>query len=82
MRLLHKPEGYNAVSPYLLVKDVRAMLEFLSHAFGATELRRQPDAEGALRKAVLAVENIYISHPCRPDLRSNSLISINDIFLA
>ncbi|MFL6633281.1 MAG: hypothetical protein ACJ8HJ_13315 [Massilia sp.] len=43
----YKPDGYNAVSPYLLVRDVRAMLDFLVHAFGATELRRQADAEAA-----------------------------------
>ena len=51
----YKPDGYNAVSPYLLVKDVRAVLDFLSHAFGAAELRRQVDADGAIRHAEVRI---------------------------
>jgi uncharacterized glyoxalase superfamily protein PhnB len=47
----YKPDGHNAVSPYVLVKDVRAVFDFLAHAFGAAELRRQVDADGAIRHA-------------------------------
>jgi PhnB protein len=62
----YKPDGYNAVSPYLLVKDVRAMLDFLSHAFGATELRRQADAEGAIRHAEVRIGDSVLMVGFRP----------------
>lgn len=38
----YKPAGYSDVSPYLMVKDARATLEFLAAAFDATELRVIP----------------------------------------
>jgi uncharacterized glyoxalase superfamily protein PhnB len=62
----YKPDGYNAVSPYLLVKDVRGMLDFLSHAFGATELRRQVDADGAIRHAEVRIDDSVLMMGCRP----------------
>jgi uncharacterized glyoxalase superfamily protein PhnB len=62
----YKPDGYNAVSPYLLVKDVRAMLDFLMHAFGATELRRQPDADGGIRHAEVRIGDSVVMMGCRP----------------
>ncbi len=62
----YKPDGYNAVSPYLLVKDVRAMLDFLVHAFGATELRRQPDADGGIRHAEVRIGDSVVMMGYRP----------------
>jgi uncharacterized glyoxalase superfamily protein PhnB len=62
----YKPDGYNAVSPYLLVKDVRAMLDFLVHAFGATELRRQADAGGGIRHAEVRIGDSVIMMGSRP----------------
>ena len=63
----YKPDGYNAVSPYLLVKDVRALIDFLSHAFGATELRRQLDADGAIRHAEVRIDDSVLMMGFRPD---------------
>ena len=34
------PEGYHTVTPYLLVKDANAAIEFYRQAFGAEELMR------------------------------------------
>jgi uncharacterized glyoxalase superfamily protein PhnB len=62
----YKPDGYTAVSPYLLVEDVRTMLDFLSHAFGATELRRQVDAEGAIRHAEVRIGDSILMVGFRP----------------
>jgi len=62
----YKPDGYNAVSPYLLVKDVRAMLDFLAHAFGASELRRQADAEGTIRHAEMRIGDSVLMVGFRP----------------
>lgn len=37
------PEGYEAVSPYLVVKDAARAIDFYKQAFGATELLRYDD---------------------------------------
>ncbi len=37
--MAYKPDGYNDVSPYLLVRDVPKALEFLKVAFDAEQLR-------------------------------------------
>ncbi|THH35703.1 VOC family protein [Aliishimia ponticola] len=37
--MAYKPEGYTDISPYLLVADIAATLDFLEAAFGATRLR-------------------------------------------
>src|SRR5258708_5181494 len=34
------PEGYHTVTPYLIVKDAAAAIEFYKKAFGASELMR------------------------------------------
>jgi uncharacterized glyoxalase superfamily protein PhnB len=72
----YKPDGYNAVSPYLLVKDVRAMIEFLSHAFGATELRRQLDADGAIRHAEVRIDDSVLMMGFRPDAELSASVHV------
>lgn len=42
-----KPAGYSSVSPYLLVRDAEATLQFLETVFGATRLRVHPRPNGA-----------------------------------
>jgi PhnB protein len=37
------PDGYEAVTPYLIVKDAARAIEFYTQAFGATELMRYDD---------------------------------------
>lgn len=36
------PEGYHSVTPYLIVDDAAAALDFYKQAFGATEVMRMP----------------------------------------
>jgi uncharacterized glyoxalase superfamily protein PhnB len=66
MNARYKPDGYNAVSPFLLVKDVPAMLGFLAHAFGAVELRRQADADGVIRHAEVRIDDSVLMVGFRP----------------
>lgn len=40
------PEGYHTVTPYLIVNDAAAALEFYHKAFNAVELMRLPDQSG------------------------------------
>jgi uncharacterized glyoxalase superfamily protein PhnB len=50
-----KPEGYNLVSPYLVVSDAKATLEFLRACFGAEPLRMMPRDDGSLMHAEVRV---------------------------
>ena len=49
--MAYKPAGYPDLSPYLLVTDIEGELGFLAAAFGATPLRRMPDAQGRITHA-------------------------------
>lgn len=50
-----KPEGYNCVSPYLVVRDAKATLEFVRAVFGAVPLRMMPRDDGSLMHAEVRV---------------------------
>ena len=43
------PAGYHTATPYLIAKDAAAAIEFYKKAFGATELERIADENGAIR---------------------------------
>jgi PhnB protein len=45
------PTGYQSVSPYLIVADVPALLDFLASAFGGEELSRNPRPDGTIAHA-------------------------------
>ncbi len=51
------PEGYGAVTPYLVVKDAAGAIEFYKKAFGATELMRMPAPGGKIGHAEIRVGN-------------------------
>lgn len=56
----HKPESYSAVSPYLVVGDAAATIDFLREVFGAVELRRFPDDAGRLMHAEVRIDDTVI----------------------
>src|SRR6187551_2862415 len=45
------PEGYHTVTPYLMVKDAPAFIDFLNHAFDAKEIFRSTTPDGSLMHA-------------------------------
>lgn len=49
------PSGYHTVTPYLVVRDASAVIDFARHAFGATERSRHTDASGRIMHAEIAV---------------------------
>lgn len=55
-----KPQGYNSVSPYLIVSDARATLEFLRAVFGADPLRLLARDDGTLRHAEARVGDTVV----------------------
>jgi PhnB protein len=49
------PEGYHAITPYLIVKGGAKALEFYARAFGAVERERMQEPGGKVRHAEIAI---------------------------
>jgi PhnB protein len=49
------PEGYHSVTPYLIIKNAAAAIEFYKAAFGATELFRMPQPDGRIGHAEIKI---------------------------
>ncbi len=60
MESLHRPKGYNSVSPYLVVNGADATIKFLVEVFGAVELRRIPDDVGKLTHAEVRIDDTVV----------------------
>ena len=54
------PEGYHTVTPYLVVNDAAAAIDFYKRAFGATEVMRMPRPDGKIGHAELKVGDSMI----------------------
>lgn len=79
----YKPEDYSTVSPYLIVNGADETIQFLATVFGATELRRFPDANGKLRHAEVRIDDSIImladSAEGWPPLPANVHIYVQDV---
>jgi uncharacterized glyoxalase superfamily protein PhnB len=51
------PDGYHTVTPYLVVADAEAQIDFLKKAFGAEETFRHKDDKGKVSHAEVRVGN-------------------------
>jgi PhnB protein len=65
------PEGYGAVTPYLIVKDANALLTFVQEAFGARvkEAHRMPDGTVMHADVVIGDSHVMMGQaggPWRP----------------
>src|SRR5688572_31218229 len=49
------PEGYHALTPYLVCKDAAKAIEFYSRAFGAQETVRMPGPNGRIMHAEVKI---------------------------
>lgn len=49
------PDGYTAITPYLIVDNAAAYLQFLASAFGAVERVRMPMPEGGIGHAEVEI---------------------------
>lgn len=54
------PEGYTAVTPYLVVRDAAKALDFYQKAFGASELFRMPGPGGKVMHAEMQIGNARV----------------------
>ena len=51
------PDGYHTATPYLIVQNATAAIEFYKRALGATELMRLTDPEGKVAHAEIKIGN-------------------------
>ena len=49
------PEGYHSVTPYLVVREVPKLIDFLKQAFDAQEIMRMPTPDGTIMHAEVRV---------------------------
>jgi PhnB protein len=54
------PEGYHAITPYLVVQNGVALVEFLQKAFGATVTHRMDHPDGSLWHADLQIGDSHV----------------------
>lgn len=60
MSTSYKPNRYNSVSPYLIVKGASDSIAFLKRAFGAVELRRFTDSAGRIMHAEVRIDDTVV----------------------
>jgi PhnB protein len=54
-KVAYRPEGYPSLTPYLIVKDGAAAIEFYEAVFGATVGERMTSPEGRVRHAEMKI---------------------------
>ena len=76
------PEGFHAVTPYLIIKDAANAIEFYKNVFGATELMRMAGPDGAVVHAEIKIGDSAIMLAEEPagdtSLRGKSPYSLGD----
>jgi len=55
-----KPDGYNSVSPYLIVDGASRTIDFLQRAFGAAEIRRFGGPAGTIMHAEVRIDDTVV----------------------
>jgi uncharacterized glyoxalase superfamily protein PhnB len=55
-----KPEGYTSVSPYLIVEDAAATIDFMTRVLNGEELRRMPAESGAIMHAEVRIDDTVV----------------------
>jgi PhnB protein len=54
------PDGYNTVTPYLIINDAARAIEFYKQAFGATETFRMAAPNGRIAHAEIKIGDSHI----------------------
>lgn len=64
----YKPVDYNSVSPYLIVHDVPAVIDFLERTLDASPLRRHLHADGSIMHAEVRIgDSVIMLGGAQPD---------------
>jgi PhnB protein len=76
------PDGYHTVTPFLQVKGVAQMIDFLKNAFGAQEVMRMPGPGGVVMHAEVTIGNsrLMLGEPMQATPASSSFfyLYVND----
>lgn len=56
----HVPKGYQAVTPYLIIKGAAQAIDYYKNVFGATELFRMDGPDGKVGHAELQIGDSHI----------------------
>jgi len=54
------PQGYTAVTPWIISADTGRLLDFIAEAFGGTELARMKTAEGIVEHAEIRIGDAVV----------------------
>jgi uncharacterized glyoxalase superfamily protein PhnB len=77
------PDGYHTVTPYLAVKDVRKLLEFVTKAFDAEVKFQMPGPDGGIAHAEFRVGNSMVmcgqASEIHPPLPAMLYLYVNDV---
>jgi uncharacterized glyoxalase superfamily protein PhnB len=60
MKSAFKPEGYNSVSPYLVVNGAQKMVDLLKQVFEAKELRKYEKPDGSIMHVEVRIDDSVI----------------------
>ncbi len=73
-----KPEGYNSVSPYLIVDEGQRMIDYLIEVFGAVPLRRFNREDGSIMHAEVKLDDsvIMISQSTKEYPQNNTILHV------
>jgi PhnB protein len=70
------PEGYRSITPYLIVNNAAASIEFYKRAFGATERFRMAGPNGKVGHAELAIgDSVIMLADEFPEMNAKSPLS-------
>ena len=63
------PDGYTAITPYLIVENAAGFMDFLANAFGAVERLRVPMPQGGIGHAEVEIDGaaLMLSDALPPD---------------
>jgi PhnB protein len=77
----HIPDGYNTVTPYLVVPDVLLQLDFVQRAFGAVETVRLPGPDGKIQHVEARIGNstVMMGTPLGDTLKSQIHLYVEDV---
>ena len=78
-----KPNGYNSVSPYLIVEGAGKTIDFLVKALDAKEIQRFPGPEGKIAHAEVRIDDtvVMIADPAEgwPAIPSHVHVYVSDV---
>jgi uncharacterized glyoxalase superfamily protein PhnB len=78
MPVPYKPDGYNTVTPYLVVDGAEAVIEFAKRALGAQEVLRLPGADGRIGHAELVIgdSRVMVADAPSPDKLQTAMLHL------